>query len=296
MSTEIKPGQSASASPLSGSFGPNNRSPLLTKIYKIIFEANTPAGKAFDVALIFLIITSVIVVMVESVASFRTQFLDVLRAAEWIFTILFTIEYVLRLTCVKNPMRYARSFFGVIDLLAVIPTYLSVLIPGAQFLLVVRLMRILRVFRVLKLVEYLSEAELLINSLRDSRRKVLIFMFTVVTLTVILGSLMYLIEGEENGFTSIPRSVYWSIVTLTTVGYGDLSPQTNLGQAFASLIMILGYGIIAVPTGIVTAEMTRHSIGDKRPRQNILCKRCGLDGHEGDARYCRRCCEPLTSD
>ncbi|MDX1439800.1 MAG: ion transporter [Rubricoccaceae bacterium] len=279
---------------MSGRFGANQRSPQLKRLYRIIFEADTPPGKAFDVALILFIVASVVVVMLESVASFRAAYPDFLRNAEWFFTILFTIEYVLRLVCVDKPSRYARSFFGIIDLLAVIPTYISVLVPGAQFLLVVRLLRILRVFRVLKLAEYLIEADLLVESLRESRRKIFIFMFTVLTLTVILGSMMYLIEGEENGYTSIPRSMYWAIVTLTTVGYGDLSPATNLGQVFASLIMIMGYGIIAVPTGIVTAEMTRQSMGGRRlGAKATSCARCGLTEHEPDARYCKRCGESL---
>ncbi len=293
MRTSRRLGHPHSATPLSGVFGPR-KNPVFARIFHIIFEANTPLAKAFDVTLIFAIVASVLVVMLESVGSFRASYPEFLRTAEWVFTILFTVEYLLRIISVDRPLRYARSFFGVIDLLAVIPTYISVLIPGAQFFLVVRLMRILRVFRVLKLAEYLTEAELLVNSLRDSRRKVLIFMFTVLTLTVILGSMMYMIEGEANGFTSIPKSVYWAIVTLTTVGYGDLSPQTDIGQAFASMIMILGYGIIAVPTGIVTAEMTRRSMG-KRSDQGFQneCRRCGQSPHDEDARYCKQCGESL---
>ncbi len=294
MNAHVKLGHPEAATPLSGTFGPNRRSPLLSGLFRVIFEADTPAGKLFDVALIGAIVASVIVVMLESVSSFRLEYPVFLRTAEWGFTIVFTLEYVLRLLCVDRPARYARSFFGVIDLLAVVPTYLSVLIPGAQFFLVVRLMRILRVFRVLKLAEYLVEVEVLVAALRDSRRKIFIFMFAVLILTVILGSLMYLIEGEAHGFSSIPRSVYWAIVTLTTVGYGDISPQTNLGQAFASLIMILGYGILAVPTGIVTAEMTRKALGHSRPEGfGEECPRCGHRRHEADARYCKRCGETL---
>ncbi len=296
MSTRIKLGHPEAATPLSGSFGPNRKSPALSRLYHIIFEADTRLGKAFDVLLILVIIGSVIVVMMESVASYRAQYPSFLRAAEWVFTILFSVEYLLRLACVDRPARYARSFFGVIDLLAVIPTYLSILVPGAQFLLVVRLLRILRVFRVLKLAAYLVEVDLLVMALRDSRRKILIFMFAVLTLTVILGSLMYLIEGDANGFTSIPRGVYWAIVTLTTVGYGDISPKTDIGQAFASLIMILGYGIIAVPTGIVTAEMTRQALDRKGERgSQDECPRCGLVPHDADARYCKRCGEVLSA-
>ena len=297
MNTRVKLGHPEAATPLSGAFGPNRKSPAWARLYHIIFEADTPPGKLFDVTLIVAIVASVIVVMLESVGSFRALYPSFLRTAEWVFTILFTLEYILRLRCVDKPARYARSFFGVIDLLAVVPTYVSILIPGAQFFLVVRLMRILRVFRILKLAAYLVEAELLVSALRDSRRKVLIFMFTVLTLTVVLGSLMYLIEGDANGFTSIPRSVYWAIVTLTTVGYGDISPQTNLGQAFASMIMILGYGIIAVPTGIVTAEMTRLAIDRGQPAgSQDVCPRCGLKPHDLDARYCKRCGEALLVD
>jgi len=297
MSTRVKLGHPAAATPLSGSFGPSRKRPALSRLYHIIFEADTRLGKAFDVLLILVIIASVIVVMMESVASYRAQYPSFLRAAEWVFTILFSVEYLLRLACVDRPARYARSFFGVIDLLAVIPTYLSILVPGAQFLLVVRLLRILRVFRVLKLAAYLVEVDLLVMALRDSRRKILIFMFAVLTLTVILGALMYLIEGDANGFTSIPRGVYWAIVTLTTVGYGDISPKTDIGQAFASLIMILGYGIIAVPTGIVTAEMTRQAIDRKGERgSQDECPRCGLEPHDADARYCKRCGEALSAE
>ena len=279
---------------LSGSFGPNRKSALRTRLFHVIFEADSRVGRAFDMALIVAIVASVAVVMLESVAYVRTQYPTALRIAEWVFTVLFTIEYLLRLYVVDRPRRYARSFFGVIDLLAILPTYLSVLIPGAQFFLVVRLLRILRVFRVLKLVEYLDEADVLVTALRHSRRKIFLFLFAVLTLTVILGSLMYLIEGEANGFTSIPRSVYWAIVTLTTVGYGDISPQTNLGQFLASVIMVVGYGIIAVPTGIVTAELTSETT--RRAQAAVLrCPRCGHDSHTPGAHYCDQCGERLES-
>ncbi|GIV60559.1 MAG: ion transporter [Rhodothermaceae bacterium] len=253
--------------------------------HEIIFEAETPAGRAFDVGLIGAILASVIVVMLESVAVVRARHGAFLYALEWGFTILFTIEYVLRLWCVGRPWRYAMSFFGIIDLLAVLPTYLSVLLPGTQYLLVLRLLRILRVFRVLKLVQYLSEAHLLAKALQASRRKITVFLFAVLTLVVIFGSLMYLIEGPAHGFTSIPRSIYWAIVTLTTVGYGDIAPQTNLGQALAAMIMILGYGVIAVPTGIVTVELSRatHTVSTR------ACPACGADGHDADAVFCKYC-------
>lgn len=255
-------------------------------LHEVIFESDTPAGKAFDVALIGAILVSVAVVMLESVATLRADYSGALRAAEWFFTVIFTVEYALRLASVSRPLRYARSFFGVVDLLAVVPTYLSLLLPGAQYLLVVRVVRILRIFRVLKLAQYLSEAQVIVRALRASRRKIIVFVSAVLTLVTVLGSLMYLIEGEANGFTSIPASVYWAIVTLTTVGYGDISPQNPLGQALASFIMILGYGIIAVPTGIVTAELTRAAVA---PPSGQACPACGAEGHDLDAVHCKYC-------
>ncbi|NNF57863.1 MAG: ion transporter [Rhodothermaceae bacterium] len=289
-----KLGNPETSTPLSGSFGPNTSSALRARLYHIIFKANTPASKGFDVVLILVITASVITVMLESVTAVRLQVPELLRAAEWVFTILFTIEYLLRLWVVDRPSRYARSFFGVVDLLAVLPTYLSVLIPGAQYLLVVRLLRILRVFRVLKLAAYLDEADDLVTALLNSRRKIFIFVFGVLTVVVIFGSLMYLIEGEEHGFTSIPRSVYWAIVTLTTVGYGDISPQTDLGQTVAALIMIMGYGIIAVPTGIVTAELTSEQTRRTMAASMLRCAQCGHTIHDADAAFCKRCGTPLA--
>jgi voltage-gated potassium channel len=269
--------------------GANELTGWRLKLYIIIFEAETPAGKGFDVGLIGVILASVAVVMLESVQTIRADYGGLLAAAEWVFTVGFTIEYVLRLTCVGRPGRYARSFFGVVDLLAVIPTYVSLLVPGAQFLLVIRLIRILRVFRVLKLVHYVSEADVLMTALRASRRKITIFVFAVLTLVVILGSLMYLIEGATNGFTSIPRSIYWAIVTLTTVGYGDISPQTNLGQVLAAVVMITGYAIIAVPTGIVTSEITRLGRPGGPVHSTARCPQCGRAGHEEEAAFCKHC-------
>ncbi len=266
------------------------------RLYEIIFESDDRAGKAFDLALIVVILLSVGAVMLESIDAVEREYGAWLRVAEWVFTILFTIEYVLRVICVGRPLRYIFSFFGLVDLLAVIPTYLSVLIPGAQYLLVIRLLRVLRVFRVLKLATYLSEASVLVTALRNSRRKIEIFIFAVLTLVVILGSLMYLIEGAENGFTSIPRSIYWAIVTLTTVGYGDISPQTNLGQTLAAVIMIMGYAIIAVPTGIVTAELTQAGAAEREAARTVedgtralVCPRCYAAGHDDDARHCKHC-------
>ena len=291
-----KLGNPNTPTPLSGSFGPNTSSALRERLYHIIFKAETPAAKGFDLALILVIVASVGVVMLESITAVREEIPELLRIAEWVFTILFTIEYLLRLWVVDRPTRYARSFFGVVDLLAILPTYLSVLIPGAQYLLVVRLLRILRVFRVLKLAAYLNEADDLVTAMLNSRRKIFIFIFAVLTVVVIFGSLMYLIEGEEHGFTSIPRSVYWAIVTLTTVGYGDISPQTDLGQTLAAMIMIMGYGIIAVPTGIVTAELTseqtRRSLAASMSR--LVCTRCGRTDHDPDASFCKHCGEALT--
>ncbi|NNJ24134.1 ion transporter [Alienimonas chondri] len=238
-------------------FGKSRLSGLRLRLYVIIFESDTPAGKAFDVGLMAAILASVGVVMAESVRTINALYGEALRAAEWGFTGLFTIEYLLRLYCVGYKRRYVSSFFGVVDLLAVLPAYVGLLFPGARYLTVVRLLRVLRVFRVLKLAVYMSETTELTRALVASRRKIEVFTVCVLTLVVILGSLMYLIEGEKNGFTSIPRSIYWAIVTLTTVGYGDISPQTNLGQFLAAAIMLMGYAILAVPTGIVTAEMAR---------------------------------------
>ena len=270
--------------------GPNTRTRWQTRLFEIIFEHHTPAGRGFDLALIVVIGLSVVAVMLESVVSIRTRFGEELRIAEWAFTILFTVEYVLRLVCVDSKWRYARSFFGIIDLLAILPTYLSVFFPGAQALTVIRMLRFLRVFRILKLVQYLSEANLLGRALWASRRKILVFLLAVVTLDVIFGSLMYVIEGGQNGFDNIPRSIYWSIVTLTTVGYGDISPGTNLGQFIAALIMIMGYAIIAVPTGIVTSELTRARFEDERK----FCRTCGAVDHDDDAVFCRHCGDRLA--
>ncbi len=269
---------------------PITRAPWRDKIHEVIFEADTPSGKFFDVLLITLILLSVLTVMLESVASIEEAHGDLIRIAEWFFTIVFTIEYILRLVSVDYPSKYARSFFGVVDLLAIVPTYLSVLIPGTQFLLVIRLLRILRVFRVLKLAKYMAESQVLTQALWASRRKITVFLFTVLTLIVILGSLMYFIESDEHGFTSIPRSIYWAIVTMTTVGYGDISPQTPLGQALASVVMIMGYAILAVPTGIVSVEIAR---ADADLTSTRSCHACSLEGHDRDAVYCKYCGEVL---
>jgi voltage-gated potassium channel len=256
------------------------------QMHEVIFEADTPAGKAFDVVLIVCIFLSVMVVMLESVAGLRRSYGAILFTAEWIFTVLFTVEYLLRLAIVKQPLRYATSFFGVVDLLAVIPTYVSLFIPGSQYLLSIRIFRLLRIFRVFKLSAYLTEAQVIMTALKASRRKISVFLFAVITIVVTIGSLMYVIEGEKSGFINIPTGIYWSIVTLTTVGYGDLSPQTPIGKVLASLVMIMGYGIIAVPTGIVTAELAQ--IG-KKPVSTQACRVCGAEGHDKDAGYCKYC-------
>jgi voltage-gated potassium channel len=250
----------------------------------IIFESDTPLGKLFDVALLWTILFSILLVMLESVPSLRAQYGSFLRNAEWLFTGLFTLEYLARLYAAPRPLGYAKSFYGVVDLLAIVPGYLSLIFAGSQYLLVIRALRLLRVFRILKLSRYLGEASVLTTALQASRVKITVFLFTVLTLVVIVGSIMHLVEGPENGFTSIPLSIYWAIVTLTTVGYGDISPRTPLGQMISSALMIVGYGIIAVPTGIVTVELSRAA----RPA-NKQCEECGFAVNDADARFCKRC-------
>lgn len=258
---------------------------LQHRLYEIIFEADTRVGRAFDIALIVLILLSVLAVMLESVAAIRQQYGPLLRAVEWFFTILFTIEYGLRLAAVRRPARYAFSFFGLVDLAAILPTYVSLYFAGAQSLLVVRSLRLLRIFRVLKLVRYTGEAQVLSRALRASRAKIIVFLQTVITIVLIVGTLMYLIEGEASGFTSIPRSIYWAIVTMTTVGYGDITPVTVLGQVLAAVMMIIGYGIIAVPTGIVSVELARAS----GPGSTQTCPHCLAQSHDFDAVFCKYC-------
>lgn len=259
---------------------------LRERVRRVVFEADTPAGRAFDIALIAFIVASVLVVMLDSVRGFRETYGGAFHAAELFFTVVFTIEYLVRIWCAPKRWEYVGSFYGVIDLLAILPTYINFLLPGTRFLLVIRVLRVLRVFRILKSVRYVREANTLIAALRASRSKIGVFLFTVMTLVVVLGSIMYLIEGEENGFTSIPMSIYWCIVTLTTVGYGDISPATPAGKAVASLVMIVGYGIIAVPTGIVTVSLTQ-ATRDWAKRRS--CPACGTAGHDMDALFCKRC-------
>jgi len=263
-------------------------SPRRAQLHEIIFESNTPAGRAFDVWLLIAIALSVGAVMLESVGAVRARFGSELYAVEWFFTILFTVEYLLRLSCVRYPLRYATSFFGIVDLLAFLPTYLSLVLPGAQSLLVIRIVRLLRVFRIFKLTRFLGEAGTLVVALHSSRYKIVVFLGAVLSLVTIMGTLMYLIEGPESGFTSVPRSIYWAIVTMTTVGYGDITPHSVLGQFLAAVVMILGYSIIAVPTGIFSAELIR-AARDVAGRSTQACPGCGTEGHDSDAVYCKRC-------
>ena len=267
-------------------------SPWREKLRVIIFEADTPAGKAFDVGLLVAILLSVLAVMLDSVTTFRSQHGQLLTSAEWIFTLLFTVEYALRLVCSPRPLHYARSFFGVVDLLAILPTYLSLLFPGAESMIVIRGLRLLRVFRVFKLGQFLGEASLLRNALASSRHKITVFLGTISILVTILGAAMYLIEGEANGFTSIPVAIYWAIVTMTTVGYGDMAPITVSGKVLASIVMIMGYSIIAIPTGIVTAEIVETAAASRRITTRS-CPNCLSEGHDRDATYCKDCGAPL---
>ena len=260
------------------------------RLHEVIFEADTPAGRGFDLAVLLAIGVSVGAVSLESVRSIRAAYGAELRLLEWVLTVAFTIEYGLRLAAVKRPWLYARSFYGVVDLLAIVPTYLSLFVMGTQSLLVVRALRLLRIFRILKLTHYVGEARMLRAALAASSRKITVFLGVVVTCVLIAGALMYLIEGEGNGFTSIPRSVYWAIVTMTTVGYGDIAPQTVLGQSLASVLMILGYGVIAVPTGIVTVAMNDVF---RRSANTQSCPACGAGNHADDARFCKYCGEKL---
>jgi len=259
-------------------------------LYRIIFEADTPAGKLFDIVLVVFIVLSVLAVMLDSVASLHAQWGKQLFYFEWTITIVFSLEYLARIVSVSKPSAYVFSFMGLVDLLSTLPSYLALFMSGPSYAMSLRLLRLLRIFRILKLAYYLEESAFMAQALAASRRKLLVFLLTVLTLVVILGTLMFVVEGPEHGFTSIPESVYWAIVTLTTVGYGDIAPKTPLGQAIASMVMILGYTIIAVPTGIVTVEFSRTL---KNVNVAIACPRCLLEGHAQDAVFCRRCGEPL---
>jgi voltage-gated potassium channel len=269
-----------------GEQSPLNGSGFRAQLHETIFESHTPAGKAFDVGLLVAIVLSVLTVMLDSVADIRAEYGTALRVVEWGFTGLFTLEYLLRLYSVRYPLRYATSFFGLVDLMALLPTYLSVLLPGAHSLLVVRVLRLLRIFRVLKLVSFLGEAQVLMTALRASRPKITVFLVAVLSTVVIMGSVMYLVEGEKNGFDSIPRGMYWAIVTMTTVGFGDITPKTFAGQFIASVLMIMGYGVLAVPTGIVSVELATAA---RHPLNVQACPGCGMEGHDTDAVFCKRC-------
>ena len=268
-----------------------SRKPLKHHLYVIIFGTHTPAGRAFDISLIVAILASLLVLILESIPNVMTEWSQQLRYIEYTFTALFTVEYLLRLYCSPKPKSYATSFYGVVDLLAILPTYLAIIFPGASFMGVVRLLRVMRIFRILKLVRYLQDSNILLRSLLMARRKILIFFSTVGILVVIFGALIFVIEGPENGFTSIPHSIYWAIVTITTVGYGDMIPQTALGKAIASLTMLLGYSILAVPTGIITAELSNEMNSHK---ELVKCPNCNRAGHDSDAMYCKHCASELA--
>jgi len=262
-------------------------SPWRESLNEIIFGSETPLGRVFDIGLSISIVLSVIVIMLDSVEAIQNRYGQAIYITEWLFTLLFTLEYGLRLISVRRPWLYFTSFFGLVDLVSILPSYLILLFPGAQSMLAIRILRLLRVFRILKLSAYMDEAQIMMAALSKSSRKIMVFLYSVFMIVVVLGSLVYVAESREAGFTSIPRSVYWAIVTLTTVGYGDISPQTPLGQLLASTIMIMGYGIIAVPTGIYSAELIRtYTEGKVR---NDACPDCGRTGHDFDADYCKYC-------
>ncbi len=261
------------------------------RLYVIIFKSDTPAGRLFDEWLLAVIIASLAVVMLDSMEEEHTQYTMWLVGLEWVFTAIFAVEYLLRLYCSPKPLRYAFSFYGLIDLLAVLPAFLALIFASAQYLMVIRVIRVLRVFRILKLTQYLSQANYLLTALRGSQQKITVFFLCILILVTVFGALMYVVEGPANGFSSIPKSIYWAIVTLTTVGFGDITPKTPLGQAIASVVMIAGYSIIAVPTGIFTAEMAtamRQGQGSKKD-----CRNCAKNNHETEAAFCSRCGEAL---
>ncbi len=267
---------------------------LKERIFTVIFEADTPAGRRFDMFLLAAILLSVLVVMLESVKSFSEGYHNLFVALEWFFTVIFTVEYLLRLYSVKNRLRYVTSFFGVIDLVSILPTYLSVLLGGTQSLMVIRVLRLLRVFRIFKLTGLINQGNVILESLKASRGKISIFLFAVLLVTLVFGSVMYFIEGGVNeGFDSIPRSIYWCVVTLTTVGYGDISPVTAIGQFLASMLMLIGYSIIAVPTGIITSELVKKVT--PRNFSTQVCPNCTKEGHDKDAEFCKYCGDKLNS-
>ena len=265
------------------------------RIHEIIFEADTREGKIFDIVLLGFIVLSVIIVMLESITELQERYGRLFYTVEWIFTIIFTIEYLLRLYCVRRPLKYATSTYGIIDLLAILPTYVSPFIYGTHSLLVIRALRLMRVFRIFKLGHFLSEGRIIVRALEASKPKIAVFLFFILLMVLIIGSVMYLVEGDTNpGFDSIPRSVYWAIVTLTTVGFGDITPQTELGQFLSAIVMILGYAVLAVPTGIVSSEFIKEQRDDDINTQ--ACRFCGREGHDGDAIYCKYCGERLNEN
>jgi len=265
---------------------------LRARLYAVIFEAETRAGRLFDLTLIVAILLSVTVVVLDSVQAVSNNYGDLLGALEWFFTLLFTVEYLARLYCVRRPLRYATSFFGIIDFLSVLPNYLAILMPGAYVLLDVRILRLLRIFRVLKLTSYVEEYGLLNRALLASRRKILIFLSVVMMVVLLLGTVMYVVEGPQHGYTSIPTSVYWAITAITTVGFGDIVPKTDIGRAISSMMMLLGWGILAVPTGIISSELAMQQ-GRQRTANTRTCHECLSEGHELTAKFCKDCGAPL---
>lgn len=270
---------------------PTKNAELKKKVYNIIFKSDTPKGKLFDLILLWMILFSILSVVLESVSGFRSKYLTYIQIAEWCFTILFSLEYMLRIYSSPKPVKYIFSFYGLIDLLAFLPTYLSLLLAGWQYLVVIRAFRLLRIFRILKLSRYTTEGNILKNALRSSKYKIIVFISSVITIVIIIGTLMYVIEGNESGFTSIPVAIYWAIVTITTVGYGDISPQTPLGQFLASALMIIGYGIIAIPTGIVSVELARATDEAKEK-----CPSCKAAVYPASAKYCSNCGNELNRE
>lgn len=268
------------------------RNKTRSKINEIIFGYDTLAGKVFDVVLIILILLSVLAVLLDSVSNIQQQHHDFLVMLEWAFTILFTIEYILRLYSTDSAKKYAFSFYGMVDLLSILPTYFLFLYPAASYLIVIRILRVLRIFRILKLVRYVGETTVMLRAMKNSRRKILVFIFSIFSLNIIFGALMFLVEGPQNGYTSIPVSIYWSIVTMTTVGYGDIAPVTVLGRFLASVVMLTGFAIIAVPTGIISSELMTEFYNNRRDdahNPDIVCSQCRRMGHDRDAYFCKQC-------
>lgn len=267
------------------------------RMFDVIFGTDTPAGRRFDLALVAIILLSILTVVLDSVPAIGRRYVAQMSVLEWTFTLFFTLEYIARLVCVQRPMRYARSFYGVIDLVSVLPTWISLLVPGSQVFLDVRILRLLRIFRILKLTRYVDEYTRLGEALVASKRKIMVFLSVVLMLILILGTVMYVVEGPESGFTSIPMAMYWATVTITTVGYGDITPHTHLGKAIASFMMLLGWGILAVPTGIVSAEMTSQKLARHAPRGELRsCSACGSTGHDPRAQFCKDCGAGLAAD